>query len=83
MDGAPPSPPSRTAVMVPRMSGSLVEVGQAEITTRTSELKELIKPLQAKVGRRLGEGWAKVGRKMAEIEHLTEEDERCGKFRVE
>lgn len=72
MDGAPPSPPSRTAVMVPRMSGSLVEVGQAEITTRTSELKELIKPLQAK-----------VGRKMAEIEHLTDEDECRGKFRVE
>ena len=51
---------------------SNVEGEQSEIQVRTAEVKELIKPLQAK-----------VGRKMAEIEHLTDEDERRGKFRVE
>ena len=49
-----------------------IEAEQAEIQIKTAEVKELVKPLQAK-----------IGRKMAEIEHLTDEDERRGKFRVE
>jgi peptidoglycan hydrolase CwlO-like protein len=51
---------------------SAVEADQAEIQTRTTEIRELAKPLQVK-----------LARKMAEIEHLTDEDERRGKFKVE